>query len=87
MPFDPLIRHLLAGKILKHRIITANKCLLFLLLAPFISAEHGIEGRLFFVQKDPNVPDDDFCFTVTLQLSESTDIVGSQFSAYSCLPL
>ncbi|CAD6226993.1 unnamed protein product [Miscanthus lutarioriparius] len=43
MPFDPLIRHLLAGKILKHRIIRANKCPLFLLLAPFISDEHGID--------------------------------------------
>jgi hypothetical protein len=42
MPFDPLIRHLLAGKILQHRIIRANKCPLFLQLAPFISAEHGI---------------------------------------------
>jgi hypothetical protein len=84
MAFDPLIRHLLAGKILQHRIIRANKCPLFLQLAPFISAEHGIEGRLYFVQKDRNVPDDDFCFNVTLQLSESTDIVGV---AIQCLQL
>jgi hypothetical protein len=84
MPFDPLIRHLFAGKILQHRIIRANKCPLYLLLAPFISAEHGIEGRLYFMQKDHNVPDDNFCFTVTLQLSESTDIVGV---AIQCLQL
>ncbi|CAD6221516.1 unnamed protein product [Miscanthus lutarioriparius] len=84
MPFDPLIRHLFAGKILQHRIIRANKCPLFLQLAPFFSAEHGIQGRLYFMQKDPNEPDDDFCFTVTLQLSESTDIVGV---AIQCLHL
>jgi hypothetical protein len=84
MPFDPLIRHLLAGKILKHRIIRANKCPLFLLLAPFISEEHGIEGRFYFMQKDHNAPDDDFCLTVSLQISESTDIVGI---AIQCLQL
>ncbi|CAD6226990.1 unnamed protein product [Miscanthus lutarioriparius] len=84
MPFDSLIRHLLAGKILKHRIIRANKCPLFLLLAPFISDEHGIEGRLYFMQKDCNVLDDEFCLAVSLQLSESTDIVGV---AIQCLQL
>jgi len=56
MPFNPFNRHLLAGKILQHRIIRANKRPLFLLLAPFISAEHGIQGRLFFMQKDSKVP-------------------------------
>jgi hypothetical protein len=84
MTFDSLIRHLLAGKILKHRIIRANMCPLFLLLAPFISDKHGIEGRLYFMQKDCNVLDDDFCLTVSLQLSESTDIFGV---AINCLQL
>jgi hypothetical protein len=76
MPFDTLVRHLLASEILQHRIIRANKCPLFLLLAPFIREEHGIECRLYFMQKESNVQDDDFCLGVTLQLSESTDIVG-----------
>ena len=84
MPFDSLTRHLLAGKILKHRIIRANKCPLFLQLAPFTSADHGIEGRLYFMQKDCNVPDDDFYLIIALQLSESTDIVGV---AIQCLQL
>jgi hypothetical protein len=84
MPFDPFVRHLLAGKILEHRIIREKKCPLFLVLAPFISAEHGIEGRLYFMQKDCNVPDDDFYLTVALQISESTDIVGV---AIQCLQL
>ncbi|XP_066393162.1 uncharacterized protein [Miscanthus floridulus] len=84
MPFDPLVRHLLAGKILQHRIIRANKCPLFLLLAPFITADHGIEGRIYFIQKDCNASDDDFYLIIALQLSESTDIVGV---AIQCLQL
>jgi hypothetical protein len=84
MPFDPIIRHLLAGKILQHRIIRANKCPLFLLLAPFTTADHGIEGRLYFMQKDCNVPEDDFYLIIALQLSESIDIVGV---AIQCLQL
>ena len=84
MPFDPLTRHLLTGKILQHRIIRANNSPLFLLFAPFTTADHGIEGRLCFMQKDSNVPDDDFCLMIALQLSESTDIVGV---AIQCLQL
>jgi hypothetical protein len=41
MPFDPLIRHLLAGKKLQHRIIRANKCPLFLQLVTYITSDHG----------------------------------------------
>lgn len=84
MPFDPLIRHLLAGKILQHRIIRENKCALFLQLEPYINEGHGIEGKLFFMQKDGNAAGDVFCFTVTLQLSEATNIVGI---AIKCLQL
>jgi hypothetical protein len=53
-------------------------------LAPFISAEHRIEGRFYFTQNDHNAPDDNFFLTVWLQLSESTDIVGF---AIQCLQL
>ncbi|KAJ1287532.1 hypothetical protein BS78_02G017500 [Paspalum vaginatum] len=84
MPFDPLIRHLLAGKKLHHRIIQADKCPLILLWVPFITAEHGIEGSLLFMQRDSNVPEDNFFLTIMLQLSESTDIVGV---AVKCLQL
>uniref|UniRef100_A0A0A9DGV1 Uncharacterized protein n=1 Tax=Arundo donax TaxID=35708 RepID=A0A0A9DGV1_ARUDO len=76
MPFDPLIRNLFTGKKLYHKVIRANKCPLFVLWAPFITAGHGIEARLIFMQKDGNVPEDDFYLSVMLQLSESTDIVG-----------
>ena len=82
MPFDTLIRHLLTGKKLQHRIIRANKCPLFLQLVPFITAEYRIEARLIFIQTDGNVSEDDFFLSIMLQLSESTDIVGT---AIKCL--
>ncbi|KAF8775041.1 hypothetical protein HU200_005092 [Digitaria exilis] len=82
MPLDPLVRHLLTGKKLQHRIIRANKCPLFLQLVPFITAEYGIEARLIFIQTDSSVPEDYFFLSIMLQLSESTDIVGT---AIKCL--
>ncbi|KAJ1287539.1 hypothetical protein BS78_02G018000 [Paspalum vaginatum] len=84
VPFNPLVKHLLAGNKLQHRIIRANRSPLFLLLEPFITAEHGVEARLVFMQKDANVPEDDFVLTVMLQISESTEIVGI---AIKCLQL
>jgi len=48
MPFDPLVRHLLNGKQLHHRIIQANRCPLFLQLMAYVSAEYGIEASLIF---------------------------------------
>ncbi|XP_062188478.1 uncharacterized protein LOC133891752 [Phragmites australis] len=76
MPFDPLIRHLFTGKKLQHKITRENKCPLFLLWVPFITAEHGIEASLIFIRKDSNAPEANFYLSVMLQLSESTDIVG-----------
>ncbi|RCV29719.1 hypothetical protein SEVIR_6G033214v4 [Setaria viridis] len=84
MPFDPLIMHLLACKKLQHRIIRANKCPLFLQLVPYITSDHGIEARLIFIRTDGNVSEDDFFLSLMLQLSESTDIVGT---AIKCLQL
>jgi hypothetical protein len=74
MPFDHLVRHLLNGKKLQHRIIQANRRPLFLQLVPYITAEYGMEARFIFMQKDGNVSQDDFFFSLMLQLSESTDI-------------
>ncbi|CAO2189474.1 unnamed protein product [Urochloa humidicola] len=84
MPFDPLTRHLLTGKKLQHRIIRANKSPLFLQLVPYTTADYGIEARLIFIRKDSNASEDDFFLSVMLQLSESTDIVGT---AIKCLQL
>jgi hypothetical protein len=56
----------------------------FLLWLPFSTPEHGIEVVLFFIQKDGLAPENSFFFSVTLQLLESTDIVGT---AIDCLRL
>jgi hypothetical protein len=70
MPFHPLNRHLLAGKKLHQKIIQANEHPLFLLLAPVITSEYGIEARLVIIQKDGNVGEDQIFFSLMLQLSE-----------------
>ncbi|KAF8673182.1 hypothetical protein HU200_048731 [Digitaria exilis] len=82
--FDPLIRHLLTGKKLQHKIVRANKCPLYLVWMPFITAEYGIEATLIFMQNDVSVPENGFFLSLMLQLSESTDIVGI---AIKCLQL
>ena len=84
MPFNPLIRNLFTGKNLQHKISLGNECTFFLLWIPFSVTEHGIEASLFFLQKDGNAPENNFYFSVMLQLSESTDIVGI---AVNCLQL
>jgi len=84
MPFDPLVRHLLNGKKLQHRIIQANRWPLFLQLVPYITSDYGIEAKFIFIQTDGNASEDDFFFSLMLQLSESTDIVGM---AIQCLQL
>ncbi|XP_066398502.1 uncharacterized protein [Miscanthus floridulus] len=84
MPFNPLVRHLLNGKKLQHIIIQANKRPLFLQLVPYINAGYGIGAKFIFMQTDGNASEDDFFFSLMLQLSESTDIVGM---AIECLQL
>ncbi|CAL5078010.1 unnamed protein product [Urochloa decumbens] len=76
MPFNPFIKNLFSGKKLQHKIDQGNKNTFFVLWLPFITAEYGIEVTLFFIQKDGNTPENNFYFSVMLQLSESTDIVG-----------
>ncbi|CAL4915790.1 unnamed protein product [Urochloa decumbens] len=77
MPFNTLIKHLFAGKELQHRIVRGNEYPSYLLwLVPYITAEHGVEACLKFIQKDSNAPENDFFFAVMLQISESTDMVG-----------
>jgi len=79
MAFNSLIKHLLAGKKLQHKVARGHGVggsLFLLCLAPVTTTEHGVEGRLLFLHKDSNAPEDDFVLIVMLQLSESTDIVG-----------
>jgi hypothetical protein len=85
MPFNSFARHLFAGKELQHKIVRGNEYpSLLLWLVPFVTEEHGIEACLVFIKKDRNTLEDEFFFSVILQLSESTDIVGT---AVKCLQL
>ncbi|CAL5077980.1 unnamed protein product [Urochloa decumbens] len=64
-------------KALQHKIVQGNNYPLFLLwLVPFNTTGHGTEANLMFTQKDDTSPEGNIYFSMTLQLSESTDIVG-----------
>ncbi|WVZ61686.1 hypothetical protein U9M48_011520 [Paspalum notatum var. saurae] len=86
IPASSLIRHLFAGNELHHKVIRGKGYPSFLLLqvVPFHSAEHGIEASMVFIHKDGNAPENDFFLSVILQVSESTDIIGT---AIKCLQL
>ena len=84
MPFNPFIKNFFSGKKLQHKIDQGNETTFFVLWLPFITAEHGIEVSLVFIQKDVNAPENNFYFSIMLQLSESTDILGI---AIKCLQL
>ena len=75
MFFDPIIRHLLSGKGTKYCSINRGEHLSFL-LQPFSLPEHGMEGMLIFLLEDGNAPENNFFLSLSLRLSESTNIVG-----------
>jgi hypothetical protein len=78
MFFDPLIRHLFAGRKLEHRIDRGDSRHFLFLIRPFSSSiEHGVEARLLLIHKDASSVEENFVLGVMLQLSESTDIVGT----------
>ena len=51
---------------------------------PFYTAEHGTEASLIFIQTDDSPAVGNIYFSIILQVSESTDIVGT---AIQCLQL
>ncbi|XP_062183350.1 uncharacterized protein LOC133887419 [Phragmites australis] len=75
MFFDPLVRHLLAGKGTEYSFVRGDQHLSFF-LKPFSPPEHGIEGSLKFSFEDGNAPENNFLLGLHFRLSESTDIVG-----------
>lgn len=76
MPFDSLVKNLFAGKQLYHKIVRGNEFpLIQLWLMPFSTAEHGTEASLIFIQKG-GTPEVNLYFSMIVQLSESTGIVG-----------
>ena len=76
MLFDSLVKNLLAGKVLHHKIIRGNKHPSFqLCLEPVCTSNHGTNAGLTFVQHD-GTPEGHIFFGLVVQLSESTDIFG-----------
>ena len=76
MPFGSLIKNLFAGKELHHKIVQGNNPSLQLWLTPFRTAEHGTEAVMVFIKKEGTAPQGNIYFSMIVQLSESTDIVG-----------
>ncbi|XP_066392986.1 uncharacterized protein [Miscanthus floridulus] len=87
MSFNSFVKHLFAGRELQHKIVRGNEYPLFLLwLVPFATKEHGIEVCLVFIKKDRNTLGDNFFLGAMLQISESTDIVGTVVNCLQLFP-
>ncbi|CAO1939893.1 unnamed protein product [Urochloa humidicola] len=82
MFFDPLVRNLLAGKTMEYKLVLQNQHHLFYLRP--VNTPEGMEGRLLYALKDSNTTENSFLLGLTLQISESTNIVGV---AVRCLEL
>ncbi|CAL5077970.1 unnamed protein product [Urochloa decumbens] len=82
MFFDPLVRHLLAGNTTEYKLVLQNQHHLFCLRP--VSTPEGMEGRLLYALKDGDAPENSFLLALTLQISESTNIVRV---AVRCLEL
>uniref|UniRef100_A0A0E0LGI7 Uncharacterized protein n=1 Tax=Oryza punctata TaxID=4537 RepID=A0A0E0LGI7_ORYPU len=81
--FDPLIGHLLAGETLEYKLVQGSKQHLFW-IRPNNIADRGVEAQLIFIYNDVSAPEDFFFLGIMLQISESTNIVGT---AIQCLQL
>ncbi|EAZ38542.1 hypothetical protein OsJ_22929 [Oryza sativa Japonica Group] len=74
--FDPLIGHLLAGETLEYKFVQGNKQHLFW-IRPNDIADRGVEAKLIFVYNDCSAPENNFFLGMMLQISESTNIIGT----------
>ncbi|KAF8731332.1 hypothetical protein HU200_016387 [Digitaria exilis] len=84
LKFIEFVKNLFAGKELYHKIVRGNMHPLFQLwLHPIHNEVHGTDVNLIFIQHD-GTPEGNICFSLIVQLSESTDIVGI---ALKCLQL
>ncbi|KAG2639639.1 hypothetical protein PVAP13_2KG187100 [Panicum virgatum] len=76
MPFDSLVKNLFAGKELHHKIVRENKYPSFQFRLVLIRiSEHGTNVALTFDQYD-GTPEGHIFFSLIIQLSERTDILG-----------
>lgn len=75
MFFDPLIRHLLAGKELNYEVSRGTQHHHFG-IRPICFEERGVEAKLCYDHQDHKALEKNFRLGFMLRLSESTDIVG-----------
>jgi hypothetical protein len=74
VPFNSLVQNLFWGKELHHKIVRKKVSFVSIdVVGAYL--EHGTNANLSFIQYD-GTPDINFHFSLTVQLSESTDIVG-----------
>jgi hypothetical protein len=72
---NPLVRHLLQGKTLKHEMEEGSE-FRYLHLLPKSFEERGVEAQLQYLYVDRKAVDKSFRTNLLLRLSESTDLVG-----------
>jgi hypothetical protein len=72
---NPLIRHLLNGKILQYKMVQGSRTRHLTILTDRLE-EHGVVAKIRFVYEDSKEPMKSFRLLLTLRLSESTDIFG-----------
>uniref|UniRef100_M8CRM5 Uncharacterized protein n=1 Tax=Aegilops tauschii TaxID=37682 RepID=M8CRM5_AEGTA len=75
MFYDPLIRHLLAGKELNYE-LSRGSGRHFFGVRPICFVERGVKAKLCYDYQDQKAPQNSFVLGAMLRLSDSTDIVG-----------
>lgn len=83
MFFNPFIRQLLAGKVMRYRALLGSR-FYYLGLRPMSFEDRGVEAMVRFVFQDFRAPTTSFSLGFMLRLSESSDIFGS---IISCMQL
>ncbi|RLM70175.1 hypothetical protein C2845_PM17G06470 [Panicum miliaceum] len=77
MFFDPLVRHLIAGKYVQYQMLqhqgSMRNCFS---IRPMSFEEHVLEAMLSFIHEDREAPKENFRLGLMLRLSESTDVIG-----------
>jgi hypothetical protein len=66
-----LVRHLLAGQTIEYKLALRHQQHLFYLRP--VNTPEGMEGRLLYVLKDSDTPENNFLLGISLRISESTD--------------
>ncbi|XP_066393148.1 uncharacterized protein [Miscanthus floridulus] len=74
---NPIVKHLLEGKTLRyHRLEQGNNLRRSFYIFPMYSDERGVEAQLAYSYMDSTMIEKNFLLTLSLRLSENTDIVG-----------